>query len=200
MAQQLAVTFADSRRRLKATRKLLATKVTEQYERVGKAFRPLRRRLQPVTTAATSVAHTVLDPVAEVVGKAGAAAAHQVSELAKDHLPDLATLKRIFNLWDDYYKNVDNMGYVRSEVLGVFSLFSFSHQDAKVFLLALEKVDTRYTQTINVHSFAEYYCPQYIETLIFLWRSFHALYRTVLQGTFIHTSSLFILCIHELFF
>ena len=183
MASQLAVTFADSRRRLKATRKLLASKVTEQYEKVGKAFRPIRRRLQPVTTAATSAAHIVIDPVANVVGKAGTAAAHQVSELAKDHLPDLATLKRIFNLWDDYYKNVDNMGYVRSDVLGVFSLFSFSHQDAKLFLLALEKVDTRFTQTINVHSFAECYCPQFVETLIFLWRSFHALYRTVLKGT-----------------
>ena len=54
-----------------------------------------------------------------------------------------------------------DLGDVRSTSLSVFLLFSFSPTDSRDFIKALESVDTKYTQTVNVAKFMGRFCGEH---------------------------------------
>lgn len=65
-----------------------------------------------------------------------------------------------------------DLGYVRSTVLSVFLLFSFSSTDTRDFLRALETVDVKYTQTVNVRDFSGMFCGEYSAAFTFIAGAF----------------------------
>ena len=168
---------SDAAEALKTQTKAVAARASKAMEPALNAVRPYaaeaKKQLEPVAKA--------LEPVAAQALAATSTALTVGKKIAKDHLPDMATLRRIFNM-KDFYKVEDDLGYVQSEAMAALSLFAFSQKEAKVFLQGLEATDTRFTQMVHVKDFARMYCPQYVDTFVYLWRSFHALYRTAQKG------------------
>lgn len=69
-----------------------------------------------------------------------------------------------------------DLGYVRSTALSVFLLFSFSSTDARNFLRALETVDVKYTQTVNIKDFSGMFCGEFSATFAFIAGAFSDLF------------------------
>jgi hypothetical protein len=71
--------------------------------------------------------------------------------------------------------SVEDLGYVRTRHLSIFRAFSLSNVDASLFLCALEAVDVRHRQYIDLSDFIENYCGEWGEQFLYLWRGYHPL-------------------------
>lgn len=64
---------------------------------------------------------------------------------------------------------MNEIGFARNHILTLFAYFGISKQDAAAVLLALEKVDTNFSQTIDVRAFATYYCGKHADCFVAIW-------------------------------
>ena len=63
----------------------------------------------------------------------------------------------------------ESIGFVRNNILALFAYFGMSKNDAASVLLAFEKVDTKFTQTIDVSAFAAFYCGKHADCFVAMW-------------------------------
>jgi hypothetical protein len=68
-----------------------------------------------------------------------------------------------------FSKKGEDIVYFRAETFCLFSFFGLSKIDAALLVSVMEKVDTEFTQVINISTFASVYCIEYRETFMFLW-------------------------------
>lgn len=67
------------------------------------------------------------------------------------------------------------LGFVRSKVLGVFSIFNVDASDSADILYCLEKVDVEYTQHINVLDFSKLFCEDYQRLFGIVWERYQGI-------------------------
>ena len=63
--------------------------------------------------------------------------------------------------------------YYRSKTVALYCLFGISKTDSASLTKILEKVDSGYTQVIDVRKFAFLFCGTYQECIMFLWMKFN---------------------------
>jgi len=67
------------------------------------------------------------------------------------------------------------VGYSRTKVLGLFSLYDINRADIAVVLAAIEKVDTTFTQTVHVDTFVDLYVKDWGWVFRLLWDNYYEL-------------------------
>jgi len=92
------------------------------------------------------------------------------SAIASDSNNDLENIDAHSNTKDDA------VGYSKTFLLGLFSLFDIDRYDAAVVLAAIEKVDARYSQTVDVNVFVQSYAKEWAHVLVLLWENYFELY------------------------
>lgn len=63
----------------------------------------------------------------------------------------------------------------RSKDLSVFSLFNLNRNDSIHVLSILDDIDHNYTHQVNIQQFTTKYCPDYIETFMYIFEKFYLL-------------------------
>jgi len=67
----------------------------------------------------------------------------------------------------------EDLTYVRSKVLGLFSFLNINNMDAATILGAFECIDTKYHQRVDVAMFGRTYVGEYDDVMIMLWETFY---------------------------
>ena len=67
------------------------------------------------------------------------------------------------------------VGYSRTKLLGLFSLFDIDRADIAVVLAAIEKVDTTFTQTVHVDTFIALYVKDWGWVFRLVWDNYYEL-------------------------
>ena len=67
------------------------------------------------------------------------------------------------------------VGYSRTKVLGLFSLYDINRTDIAVVLAAIEKVDTTFTQTVHVDTFIDLYVKDWGWVFRLIWDNYYEL-------------------------
>ena len=67
----------------------------------------------------------------------------------------------------------EDLTYVRSNVLGLFSFLNINNMDAATILGAFECIDTKYHQRVDVAMFSRTYVGEFDDVMILLWETFY---------------------------
>ena len=68
-----------------------------------------------------------------------------------------------------------NIRNYRSKDLSVFTLFNLNRNDSVHILSILDDIDHNYTHQVNIQQFTSKYCPDYIETFMYIFEKFYLL-------------------------
>lgn len=74
-----------------------------------------------------------------------------------------------------FHRNHDEkrLMFYKSTNLAIFVLFGINKEDAASLLSMLERVDLEFTQDLDVAEFAEKFCGEYKDLLLYLWRRYY---------------------------
>lgn len=87
-----------------------------------------------------------------------------------------STLPPLSNLQNIFFQVETTQQYVRTTELSVFQVFSIPPEETRDFLNALEIIDKKYSQTVNINSFSKFYCGNFAHTFTVIYEAFHNLY------------------------
>ena len=69
----------------------------------------------------------------------------------------------------------DDLGYVRSYNLSIFSLFSINRKDTASILGCFELIDTTFSQRIPLDEFTKKFCPNSVDAFLSIWDKYMAI-------------------------
>lgn len=68
-----------------------------------------------------------------------------------------------------------HVGYSKTRLLGLFSLFCIDRVDVAVILAAIEKVDTNFSQRVDISQFIDIYVKEWGWVLVLVWERYYEL-------------------------
>jgi len=71
--------------------------------------------------------------------------------------------------------SLSSVGYSKTRLLGLFALFDIDRFDTAIVLAAIEKVDSKFTQKVDVRAFVDIYVKEWGWVFILIWENYYEL-------------------------